>query len=215
LRDGWAEFARRRWLWLLTAQWSVYSMVILAPVSVLGPLIAERSLGGAWAWGVIGSCLSLGAVAGQLAAGRIRLPARPALAIAWLVPLMTGEALALGLAAPLAVVAPVTAVTGLAFGAQAVIFQTAMQVSIPPGVLARVTAWDLLGSEGAQPAGYALAGPVAAAVGAHAYLAVSGAAYLLAALAFPALRPLRTPLTLPPGPPAAGDELFANDVPEG
>src|SRR5580693_9022731 len=94
LRSGWAEFARLRWLWLLTCQWAVYSMVILAPVSVLGPLIAERSLGGAAAWGIISSCLSLGAVAGQLAASRVRFPARPAFAIAWLMPLMTAEALA-------------------------------------------------------------------------------------------------------------------------
>jgi hypothetical protein len=195
LRSGWAEFARLRWLWLLTGQWAVYSMVILAPVSVLGPLIAERSLGGAAAWGIIGSCLSLGAVAGQLAASRVRFPARPAFAIAWLMPLMTAEALALGLGAPLDVVAVAGVVTGLAFGAQAVFFQTAMQVSVPPDVLARVTAYDLLGSEAAQPAGYALAGPVGAAVGPHAYLAVSGAAMLLASLAFTALPPLRAPAT--------------------
>jgi len=62
LKTGWAEFAQRRWLWMLTAQWTVFSLVILAPVAVLGPAIAERDLGGASAWGAISSCLSLGAV---------------------------------------------------------------------------------------------------------------------------------------------------------
>jgi MFS family permease len=195
LAAGWAAFTRLRWLWLLTGQWTVFSLVILAPVAVLGPAIAERFLGGAVAWGVISSCLSLGAVGGQFAAGQVRPPARPALVIACLVPVMTGEALTLGLGAPLAVVAPVTAVTGLAFGIQAVLFQTAMQASVPPAVLARVSAFDLLGSEGGMPVGYALAGPVAVAIGAHAVLAGGAVALSVASAAYAFLPPLRVART--------------------
>jgi hypothetical protein len=58
-------------------------------------------------------------------------------------------------------------------------------------VLARVTAFDLVGSEGGQPIGYALAGPAAMAVGAHIFLAVGAAAMFVAAAAFTRLRPLR------------------------
>lgn len=191
LKTGWAEFTRRRWLSLLTGQWTVFSLVILAPVAVLGPVIAGRDLGGARAWGAISSCLALGAAGGQLAAGRVRPPARPAFVIACLVPVMTAEALTLGLGAPLAIVALGATVTGLATGAQSVIFQTAMQTSIPPAVLARVTAIDLLGSEGGQPIGYALAGPVGAAAGAHTFLAASAAGMFIAAAAFTLLRPLQ------------------------
>jgi len=107
------------------------------------------------------------------------------------VPVMTAETLALGLGAPLAIVALATAVTGLAIGTQSVIFQTAMQTSVPPAVLARVTAIDLLGSEGGQPIGYALAGPVGTAVGAHTFLAASAAGMFIAAAAFTLLRPLQ------------------------
>jgi hypothetical protein len=107
------------------------------------------------------------------------------------VPVMTAEALTLGLGAPLAIVALGATVTGLATGAQSVIFQTAMQTSIPPAVLARVTAIDLLGSEGGQPIGYALAGPVGAAAGAHTFLAASAAGMFIAAAAFTLLRPLQ------------------------
>jgi MFS family permease len=191
LRTGWAEFIRRRWLWLLTGEWTVFSMLVLAPVAVLGPAIAERHLGGALAWGIISSSLSLGAVAGQLTAGRTGPPTRPALRIACLIPVMTGEALALGLGAPLAAVAAAAAVTGLAIGIQAVLFQTALQTSVPPEALARVTAFDLLGSEGGQPIGYALAGPLGTAVGAHTYLTCSAAGMVIAASAFTLLRPLR------------------------
>jgi len=123
--------------------------------------------------------------------GRIRAPARPAFVIGCLVPVMTAEALALGLAAPLAVVAAAAALTGVAMGAQAVIFQTAVQTSVGTAVLAGVTAIDLLGSEGGQPVGYALAGPAATAIGAHTLLAVSAADMLTAATAFAFLLPLR------------------------
>jgi MFS family permease len=191
LKMGWAEFARLRWLWLLTGQWTVFSLVVLAPVAVLGPAIAERYLGGAPAWGLITSSLSLGAVGGQVIAGRVKPAVRPALVLACLVPVMTAEALALGLGAPLAAVAMAAAVSGLAMGVQAVIFATAMQASVPPEVLSRVASIDLLGSEGGQPAGYALAGPAGAAVGAHVVLAAGAIGMFVAAAAFTLLRPLR------------------------
>ena len=191
LRVGWGEFVRIRWLWLLTGQWLVFSMLTLAPVTVLGPALAQRYLGGAAAWGVISASLALGAVGGQFGAGRIRPPGRPGLAVAVLMPVMTAEALALGLGAPLPVVAAAAVVTGLATGLQTVFFATAMQASVRPDVLARVAAIDLLGSEGGQPVGYALAGPAAAAVGAHAFLTASAVIMAAAGAAFtfvPALR---------------------------
>lgn len=197
LRAGWAEFTRVRWLWLLTAEWAVFSMVVLAPVTVLGPALAERYLGGPLAWGAIVSSLGLGAAVGQLTAGRLR-PARPALAVACLVPPMTAEALALGLGAPLLVVSAAAGISGLAMGIQAVIFQTAMQTSVLPAVLARVAALDLLGSEGGQPIGYVLAGPVAAAVGAHVFLAAAAIGMFLLAASLTVLPPLHAPAGPPP-----------------
>jgi MFS family permease len=192
IKAGWAGFVRIRWLWLLTGQWLVFSMLTLAPVTVLGPALAQRYLGGAAAWGVISACLALGAVGGQLGAGRIRPPARPGVAIACLLPVMTAEALALGLGAPLAAVAAAAVVTGLATGVQTVFFQTAMQTSVRPDVLARVAAIDLVGSEGGQPVGYALAGPLAAAVGAHTFLTASAALMAVVGTAFAFLPALRT-----------------------
>jgi hypothetical protein len=200
LRTGWREFARLRWLWLLTLQWTVFSLLILAPVAVLGPAVAERFLGGAAAWGVISSCLALGAVGGQLAAGRIS-PARPALVAGCLAPVMIAEAMALGLGAPLPVVAAAAAVTGAAMGVQGVIFQTAIQRTVPAAVLARVSAFDLLGSELGQPVGYALAGPIGMAVGPHDFLTFSAAVTFIAVAAF-ILPLLRQPAPAPgPGPP--------------
>jgi hypothetical protein len=206
LRSGWAEFTRVRWLWLLTGQWSVFSLIVLAPVAVLGPEIALHNLGGPAAWGLINSCLAMGAAGGQLATGKLKLPARPGVFIAWLTPVMTGEALALGLNAPLPIVAAVTAVSGVAFGIEAVMFATAMQTSIRPNLLSRVAAIDLLASEGGQPLGYTLAGPIGQAVGPHVVLAAAAISMLIASLAFPfvrALRDEREPRTAP----AADDQV--------
>jgi hypothetical protein len=71
----------------------VFSLVVLAPLAVLGRVIAVHDFGGAAAWGLINSCLAFGAVGGQLIAGRRTPPGRPALVIACLVPVMTIEAL--------------------------------------------------------------------------------------------------------------------------
>src|SRR6185437_8880318 len=100
---------------------------------------------------------------GQVVAGRITAPRRPALVVVCLVPVIAGEALALGLGASLAVVALATVGAGAAFGFQTVLFATAMQTAVQPAMLSRVAAIDLLGSEGGQPVGYALAGPIGAA----------------------------------------------------
>lgn len=76
-------------------------------------------------------------------------------------------------------------------GVQTVFFATAMQASVRPDVLARVAAIDLVGSEGGQPAGYALAGPAAVAIGAHAFLAGSAVIMAVAGAAFAFLPALR------------------------
>ena len=57
-----------------------------------------------------------------------------------------------------------------------------------------LVAIDLVGSEGGQPVGYALAGPLAAAVGAHAFLTASAAAMAVAGTAFTFIPALRTAL---------------------
>lgn len=59
-----------------------------------------------------------------------------------------------------------------------------MQMAVPPAVLARVSAFDLLGSELGQPVGYALAGPVGPAVGLHTFLTASAAATFIPVAAF-------------------------------
>ena len=51
LRLGWREFRSHTWLWLLTAQGAVSSLLVMPPMWVLGAVVAKASLGGAGAWG--------------------------------------------------------------------------------------------------------------------------------------------------------------------
>ena len=193
LRDGWRVYLCLRWLWLLTLQWTAFSLLVLAPLTVLGPDIALRFLGGPAAWGAISSCLTAGVVAGQFGAGRIR-PSRPLLVSAWLCPFGVAEAMALGVGAPVPVIGVAAVVSGLVMGVQFVIFQTMLQRTVPDPVLARVAAFDLIGSEIGQPAGYALAGPVGAAIGLRMVMTVGAAISVAVTLPFAFARTLREPV---------------------
>ncbi|WP_416972667.1 MFS transporter [Streptomyces sp. 4F14] len=187
LKQGWREFHMRPWLWLLTLQWTLFSLVLLAPLAVLGPLVADTYLGGPAAWGVIGTCMTIGVVCAQFTAARIK-PRRPAVFIAWLPPLIVFEALALGSGVPTVVVGGAALLSGCAIGLQGVFFQTLMQRAVPSEVLGRVAAFDLMASEIAQPVGFAVAGPLGILFGLRpvlvgcAVVAVAGTALFALAL---------------------------------
>ena len=53
LREGWAEFRGRRWLWAVVVQFTFINAFSWAAFFVLGPFVAASSLGGAAAWGLI------------------------------------------------------------------------------------------------------------------------------------------------------------------
>jgi hypothetical protein len=78
LREGWREFASHRWLWTIVAQFTVITGVYAATMSVLGPLVAHSSLGGARSWSLITAAYAAGAVAGGLVMTRYRPSRLPA-----------------------------------------------------------------------------------------------------------------------------------------
>ncbi len=173
LRTGWREVASRTWVWTGIAYFSV-SNLASAPLFVLGPFVAQRSLGGASSWGAIVTCAGVGSLIGAAAALRFT-PRRP---------LATGFALC-GLAAlePALLARPfptaaVAAVAAIGFGAGAycnALWLTALQERIPVGSISRVSAYDWLGSIVFKPAGYAFVGALVAAVGARWTLLLSAA----------------------------------------
>jgi hypothetical protein len=164
LRDGWQEFRSRTWLWVMVSEAAVFHLLIIAPLMVLGPLIAKTALGGAVAWGAILAAFGVGQIAGGAAGLRLR-PARPLLLCGWLTlletPLFAFLALGYGLT-PLIFAA---AVCGVSAALVNVLWETTLQEQIPPEVLSRVSAFDLMGSLAFYPLGTLIVWPIAAAIG--------------------------------------------------
>ena len=153
---------------------------------MLGPFVAEESLGGATAWGLIGTAGGIGAVLGDAAALRLR-PRRPLLVGGLAASLWALEPAVLARPFPTAVIAVAAALGFGGSGFSNALWFTALQERIPREALSRVSSFDWLGSIAFQPAGFALAGPFAAAIGVPATLLGSAAVQASACIAVVAL----------------------------
>ncbi|GAA0955996.1 MFS transporter [Actinocorallia libanotica] len=172
LREGWKGFRARRWVWA-TVVFSSLGNLLLAAFLVLGPVIAERSLGGPPAWAAVMTALGAGAFVGGLAALRIR-PGRPLRVAVPLAALSALPALALAADRPVTVVAAVTFTAGMGLTIFNALWETSLQTHIPHSQLSRVSSWDDFGSFICQPLGQALVGPLAAGIGITSTLWLAG-----------------------------------------
>jgi MFS family permease len=183
LRAGFDEVRRHRWLWLGLINAFLFLMLVVAPFEVIGPVVARRELGGAFAWGLILTGFSVGMLLGGLVMLQVRFE-RP-LFVAGLLFLPTGIApLLLSLPAPAWTIALAYLVEGFAAGIFVTSWETALQFHIPRQMLARVGAWDWLGQIGGLPVGYALTGPIVDAAGTGPTLVGVASASILLALVF-------------------------------
>jgi hypothetical protein len=195
LREGWQAFTEHTWVWLLTVWIALYFLVTYAPFFVLGPYIAKHELGGAGAWGTVVSGEGIGALAGALVGLRVR-PSRPWVVVGAIFALTSVQSVLLAAHVSFVVIALAAVVAGFSFSLGSVIFETGVQHAIAPDKLSRVSAYSWMCAMVFLPLGYALAGPIAAAVGMSAYL-VFGAVWIVATTLFvysvPAVRNYRFP----------------------
>jgi hypothetical protein len=177
LRDGWHEFRSRTWLWVVVCEAAVFHLLIIAPLMVLGPYVANHSLGGAAAWGAILASHGVGQVIGGVSGLRLR-PARPLLLCGWLtlleVPLFAF--FALGYGTPALVCAAV--LCGVSAALVNVLWETTLQEQIPSEALSRVSAFDWMGSLAFYPLGMIIAGPISAVIGVAGSFGVAASATL-------------------------------------
>jgi MFS family permease len=187
---GWREVRSRTWILVSIADFGLFGFFVFGCFFVLGPVIAEESLGGAGSWAAIVAMFGLGAVAGSIIASRVR-PARPLVAT-FCASLAFSPALAL-LAVPAALPALAAgwAGAGIALGFGGVIWETTLQERIPSAVRSRVSAYDWLASLSMRPLGYAAIGPLAAAIGSDGALWLAAGAIIAftgATLCVPGIR---------------------------
>ncbi len=193
LREGWSVFTSRTWLWVDGIFSALGSFAVLAPFWALGPVIAQRSLGGASAWSAILAGFGAGSVVGGFLLLRVK-PARPL--VAAVVPLML-LALPTGLlagTAPTALIAVGAFAGGLGLAVFNTLFETTVQMAVPPESLSRVASIDWMLSGSLMPLGFAVAGPVAGVIGVRETLAVSAVWIVVSStvvLAVPAVRNFR------------------------
>jgi hypothetical protein len=190
LRDGWSAFTERRWVWATCLWISLYFVFTYAPFFVLGPYIAKHSMGGASTWGAVVTGEGIGALLGSVVGLKLRVN-RPLVVVSTIFLPTAIQSVLLAFHAPVVALVPAAACAGFGFACGSVVWDTAMQRTIPPDLLARVGAYGWMSAMVFLPAGYALAGPIATVVGMKGYL-LFGAVWLVASTAFlvrmPAIR---------------------------
>jgi MFS family permease len=181
LAEGWQELRRHTWLWVIVLQWTFYNPLVVAPFMALGPVVSARSYGGPAGWGAILTLYGLGALAGEALSLRYR-PARPLVAATVATMMYVLAAAALAAALPVPLVAAAAFLTGGGVALFIVFWNTALQREVRPEALSRVSAYDWLGSNLLNPAGYAMIGPLSGAIGVGGVLWLAAGWQLLSSL---------------------------------
>ncbi|MFE5690822.1 MFS transporter [Streptomyces sp. NPDC056512] len=196
IREGWQEFTAKQWVWVMVSQLAYVNVLLAGSFYVLGPVMADRSLGGAGSWSVVLIAQALGFIVGSVLASKFR-PRRPVRAAALLTMGFPLSVLLMATGAPLAAIAAATFLAGIVIDVYEVVLDTSLQKNVPPHALSRVMSYESLGSFALVPLGMAGAGPVADAVGVQPALYGAAALIMLAGPAVLLLRSVRTVTDIP------------------
>ena len=182
LREGWSAFVEQTWVWVLVLYVSLYFLLTYAPFFVLGPYVAKHTMDGARSWAFVVTGEGVGALLGGVAGLRWR-PRQPMVTTGLLLMVTAAQDLVLAFH-PTTVLLTLTATgAGFAFALGSVVWDTTLQRKVAPEKLARVASYGWMGAMVFLPAGYALAGPIAMAIGLKTYLTIS-AAWIVASTLF-------------------------------
>jgi MFS family permease len=189
LRDGWAEFISHTWVWAIVLEALVWQMAWAASMQVLGPVIADTTLGRA-NWGFVLAAQTAGLVLGGIVALRWR--PRRALLVGVLLSAVPGVMpIALGIWPNVLLLVPLALVAGLCLEQFGVAWEVSLQSNIDEDRLARVYAFDFLGSIVAAPIGLIVVGPLADLTGVSTLLVIIGLLIMTSALATACLASVR------------------------
>lgn len=159
LQEGWAAFTSHTWIWVVVASFAAINAAWVGASHVLGPTVADATIGRA-GWGIVLGTLTVGLVCGALLAMRWQ-PCRPLRAGMLCAMLLAAIPAALANLPVLPALVAAAFIAGLALEVFAVAWDTSLQSAIEPERLARVYAWDALGSFLAIPVGEISVGPLA------------------------------------------------------
>jgi MFS family permease len=195
LREGWGEFTRREWLWVIVLAFGLTNAIHTGVIGVLGPLVATSTEAiGEAGWGLVLSAEAVGTVLMTLVMLRLRL--RHPLRVGMIaICVLAVPMLMLGMAPALVPVAVGFFLAGAATEVFGEGWSTALHEHVPVPVLSRVSSYDALGSFVAMPVGTFLYGWLATTVDLEALMVVSAVLYVavsLSALLSRSVRDLRS-----------------------
>jgi uncharacterized membrane protein (DUF485 family) len=190
LKEGWSAFVEQTWVWVLVLYISLYFLLTYAPFFVLGPYVAQHSLDGARSWFPVVIGEGAGALLGALAGLRWR-PRLPMVTTGFFLMVSAVQNLVLAFHPATLLLTPAAAGSGFAFALGSIVWDTTLQRAIPPEKLARVASYGWMGAMVFLPAGYALAGPIAMAIGIKAYLLLAAGWIVASTLVVVRLRAVR------------------------
>jgi len=182
LREGWSAFVEQTWVWVLVLYVSLYFLLTYAPFFVLGPYVAKHSMDGVRSWAFVVTAEGVGALLGGLAALRWR-PGQPMVKTGLLLMFTAAQNLILAFHPTTLLLSCAALAAGFAFALGSVVWDTTLQRKVPPEKLARVASYGWMGAMVFLPAGYALAGPIAMAIGLETYLVIA-ASWIVASTLF-------------------------------
>ena len=174
LLTGWNEFRSRRWLVSMVAQFSLFHLVVWAPLFILGPLISERELGGPSSWAAIMTMYSIGTLVGGGLGMRFQAD-RPLVLVSLLFIPQIVPLIALASTTQIIVLGAATMISGIANGYMGAIWETTLQTNVPSESLSRVSSYDWFASMIFLPVGYSVVGPVNSLIGVDTTLIVGSA----------------------------------------
>ena len=177
LREGWQEFTKHAWVWGTVLEYLLANACWYGGLLVLGPVVAKAHLGGPAAWGWLNAVFSIGLILGGVIALRW-MPKRPMLAVTILATPLGLACLAVGALWPFWLILLTWLVAGVSTEFLVVCWNVSLARFVRPDRLARVSAYDGLGSTVAMPLGALAAGPLAAHFG------VANAEYVFCAVIF-------------------------------
>jgi MFS family permease len=185
LREGWTAFRARRWVWAFVAYFALGNM-LWGAWSALGPVVADRELGGAAAWGTVLAAVGVGAHVGSLLATRAR-PRRPLVLVTFTDGLFGLPLAFLAAATPVPLLSCGAFLSGLGMALGMSVWESTLQRHIPSESLSRVSSYDWFGSYAFHPLGLALWGPLAAWIGITSALWLAFGLFVVLVLALMAL----------------------------
>jgi MFS family permease len=200
LREGWTAFRSRRWVWAVVANFAIGNL-LWGAWSALGPVVADRDLGGAAAWGTVLAAMGVGALAGSLLATQVN-PRRPLVFLVFTDGLFALPLAFLAASPPLPLLACGALLSGAGMMLGLSVWESTLQRHIPGESLSRVSSYDWFGSLAFSPLGLAIWGPVAAAIGISVSLWLAFGLSVVATLALLAVPDIRH-LPATPAPPTS------------